>query len=150
MDRHASLVLHMTHDPMQELFQSSETRVSHELYLASIAFSILKELEGLGMDDSLLPLGQMQLRVVLKPGKWRICPTTHWNWYCWGRVAIAWNFDVPGSVGFASETRFIKGAAGQPEVAGLLLTAGVIRESIRRSRGSQIGSERITLGHIES
>ena len=66
MDRHALLVLHMTHDPMQELFQSSETRVSHELYLASIAFSILKELEGLGMDDSLLPLGHMQLRVVLK------------------------------------------------------------------------------------
>jgi hypothetical protein len=72
MDRHALLVLHMTHDPMQELFQSSETRVSHELYLASIAFSILKELEGLGMDDSLLPLGHMQLRVVLKQGSPRL------------------------------------------------------------------------------
>ena len=99
MDGHASLVLHITNDPIEEVFQRSETRVSHranlihhKLHLASEALAILKELEGLGMDDSLSPLGQMKLGVTLERWNCRGCPTRHWAWHCWSRVAVAWNF----------------------------------------------------------
>ena len=138
IDGRSSLVFNMTNDSIEELFQRPDPRVSHrvnfvhhKLCRASKAGSILEDLESVSVDDSLSPLSLLELRVLLARWDCGSGQTRHWSWYRRSRVSITRNFWIASGGRVHREVRVVS------------------RSHAKIAWGGQIGSEWVTLGHVE-